>query len=339
MAAPAQGAISNLAVSGLGAAGPDVDVSGDGSFIALTYYRVSANEGGVHIKSSDETGGWVTTQYLGTGTVPRLAFDPQSNNIVYVAWIDNDSGTSFVKSARCTLTSAVSPACTNIGNVIFSTTDTYEAVDITVDSVGRVHVVWNDADGDIGSSVSTTNGSSWSSPSVINAPGNTRYIKPAIAFSSGALHLIFAGEISGTNTQIEYRKATNLTTPIWNVATKIYSLGSGIFSGYDFVDNPSIVASGLNVFAVWEAHSGNSAGNNDNFGLMGVTSTDGGSNWSANATHIPSRTNAGSQQDLVESRNGELTPIQEQGLQPSVALNTATTYTVVWQERTDTTCG
>ena len=327
---------TDIDISADGAGSPDIAASSDGTFIAVTYYRNSTSEGGIHLKSATAASGWLTSKYLGTGTKPHLAFGLGGEiSVVYVVWVSGDN--KAIKYARCTLSATVVPTCTT-GDVTTSLTSSLDDPDVIVDGTGGIHVAWTD-NGNVVTARSAPGATPvWAIFPPLNSGGDN-FRRPLLAAGSSVLHLAYVREnTSNLGLKIEYYRTTNLTNHSW-ANFQDYGPGDGLTAGgYDRVNNPALTASGNSVYLAWEAHSPNLTG--EGFGLMRVESTTAGISWSPTVQHITSNTDAASQVDLRLSRaseNGSVVPIQEEGLRASMTIS-GSNYAVVWQQRPADTC-
>jgi hypothetical protein len=317
---------------------PTLKVSNDGNFLTLVYSKLSGVRA-VHVKSATLADGWVTTRYLGSGENPRVAFKSGSNTEVFVVWqaADNKS----IRFASCTLSLTTQPTCvpaTPGGTTVTSiTSGNVETPDIVVDSNGAIHVAWvRDLNNirSVETAVSTNNGQNWVTSSPIQPPVGTGFTTPKLAFANNALHLALRRIANSNNlgAAILYYRTTNLSTPAWTL-TKSFQKGVGLDVNFQYDDlaNPTIAASGNNIYLAWDAHlSVGSAGNG--FGLMRATSLDNGLTWSG-VTHITDNnsaaTNVQNPPKLFEDAS-DFAP--EIALRPRLTIS-GSGYALVWQQR------
>jgi hypothetical protein len=312
-------------LASFGGASPEIVVSGNGQFVALTYYKQDTqnNRGAVYVKSATASDGWLTATFLGTGSSSHLAFRNGSNTIVYVVWASGDG--KAIQTASCTLSTTVSPACVRGTDVETTTVDALDFPDIAVDTGGFIHVVWEN-NGTIKSARSSAANSvnGWSSPATVSGGGADG--KPVLALSNSKLHLAFLR--GATPTSVQYRRS-NTGSHNWTDATAQFRLVNEVIGGsvHDKFDNPSIAASGNNVYMAWDAHRNSS----NDFSLLQASSIDNGSSW-GNAAYVPSGQSASlnpSGENKASSSGG--LPVQETGLQPGLAIS-STTAAIVWQQ-------
>ncbi|MCK6627127.1 MAG: hypothetical protein L6R45_18360 [Anaerolineae bacterium] len=317
---------TDVTISSLGGGSPDIEVSSNGQFVAVAYFKQENGEGAVYVKSSTATDGWLTSSLVGFGTNPQLSFRAGSNNIIYVVWARSDG--AAIQSAQCALAALTPPTCTlSSANVRTATAGSLENPDIAVSSNGFIHVAWvNNGVIETARSTSANSLAGWSGPATVAGGGNDQ--KPAITWSSGnggRLHLAFLR--GATPTSVEYRHSAD-TSHSWtgtqNFALGAQVLGSGV---HDRLDNPTIAASGSNIFVAFDAHR---VGSN-NFSLIQATSTDNGSSW-ADPTYAPSGQLA-TANDINETKASSAVgvPAQETGLRPSLTIS-STSAALVWQE-------
>lgn len=318
-------------ISSLGAGSPDIEISSNGTFIAVTYYKQSNGEGPVYVKSADSAGGWVTATFVGTGSDPQLAFQSGVNNVVYVVW--RKAGGTAIASAKCTLVSATAPNCSVGADVRTVSTDQLNFPDVAVTNSGIVHVVWQNSTGpgvtqiETARSTAATNVSAWNAPVTVAGSGVNR--KPVLTFGNGLLHLAFLnGSSTSILTQVRYYQSSNGSS--WS-NPKNFRLGTEIIGGtaHDTLDNPAIAVSSNNVYLAWDAHRNGSS----DYSLLQATSTAAdGSSWPANASYAPSGTAATSNPTVeVKSSTTLSLPPQQVGLRPSLAISN-TTPVIAWQE-------
>lgn len=325
-------------ISSLGAGSPDIEISSDGAFIAVAYYKQgSGQEGPVYVKSANNAGGWVTSTFVGTGSDPHLAFQSGVNNVVYVVW--RKAGGTSISSAKCTLASATAPNCTAGADVRTVSTDQLNFPDVAVTNGGIVHVVWQNSTGpgvtkiETARSTAAANVSAWNAPVTVAGSGVNR--KPVLAFGNSLLHLAFLkGSSTSILTQIQYHQSSNGSS--WsNPANYSISGGAGnISTVHDTLDNPTIAVSGSNVYLAWDAHL--SGGNN--FTLIYANSTSSGSsNWSGpfyfdTNDAASSNPNTINPEINVRASFNISQPPQQVGLRPSLTIN-GTTPAIVWHQQ------
>ncbi len=325
----------DITISGFRGASPAIDISSDGSFIAVAYYKDDGN-GGIHLKSAngDPNGGWVTTRYLGNGENPRVAFSNSNSPYrVFVVWEAEDN--SAIRFANCTLNLDTQPTCNDTSNVVSGVTNA-ETPDITVDGSGNLQVVWIE-NNNVRSASSANNGGSWSASFLVDdADAQNNFRTPQIAATSGALHVAVSRLNNSTNLgdAINYYKTTNLTSHSWPAnPSETYRLGSEIDNQYNDLANPTLDAAATAVHLAWEAQTDAFPGANNDFGLIHVTSTDQGDNWDAPVHTTGTQNPAVNLQDPpIASKKAVAVPAQEAGLQPSLTIS-STGFALVWQQR------
>lgn len=321
----------DINLSAVGGAAPDIEVSSDGQFLAVAYFRKETENsvGKVYVKSSTSADGWLTSQLVGFGSNPQLAFKNSSNNVVYVIWASNDN--KAIQSARCTLSSTTPPACVvSATNVQTSTTASLNFPDIAVDTSGRIHAVWvnNGTVQSRSTNDDTPALENWSS--VASVAGGGSDTKPVLAWGSGDSGRLHLALLRGT-AQIRYFRSDDSATHSWAAGPTFASPGA-LAPGHDRLDNPTIAASGSQVYLAFDAHR--TSGDGD-YSLFQATSSDSGANWpSAQTTFAPSGTLAATDDfpaELKVSLSSSETPGQEAALRPSLAIS-GSTSALVWQE-------
>jgi hypothetical protein len=322
----------NLSV--VGSAAPDIEVGGNGQFLAVTYFR-KENEnsvGKVYIKSSTATEGWLTSQLVGFGSNPQLAFSGNSN-VVYVVWASNDN--KAIQSARCTLDNSAPfttpPACVlSTTDVQTSTTASLDFPDVVVDDSGRIHAVWVN-NGQIQSRFTSDDSpapENWQN--VVSITGAGSDTKPVLAWSddnSGRLHLAFLR----STTHVVYHFSGD-SSHNWGGPAQTFSQGGSFAPNHDRFDNPTITAKDSNVFLAWDARRTGLSG--ADFSLLQATSTNNGTSF--NATYAPSggATNVSDPAELKVSLSYNETPGQEAALRPGLTIS-GTNAALVWQQIPD----
>ncbi len=331
----ATGNFTHVILSNAGSGSPDIDINSTGEIVAVVYYKMSSPTGGeVFIKSATASGGWLISRSVGYGSLPRLAFDPTLTNTVYVVWAN--TGRTALKSARCTLSAPTMPVCP-AGKDLGPGGANVAHPAIVVDNLRLAHVVWED-NGTIKSAHSTdANLTNWTTP--VSIPGGGNDHKPALARSNGRLHLAF---VRG-DTSVQYRYSDDGLNWVstQKFALKVGGIGEIIEGVYDKLDNPTIAASGNNVFLAWDAHQLPAANNNfspNSFSLMGISSSNkGDGGWLDTVKYLPSGIQAQtlSPQDEVKLSTDTGSPAQKEGLQPSLTISNTGPSAVVWQESRD----
>jgi len=319
----------DIQISSKGAGSPDIAISNDGTYVAVAYYKQETGAGNVYVKSATAAEGWLSSQFVGVGSNPRLAFS--DNTTVHVVWTNSDN--KSIKYSKCTLSLLNRPACS--GDTIHQSIENLDTPDIVVDSDGNIHVAWANTDqGRIETSLSTNGGDSWSSPTNVSNGGNYDR-RPALA-TSNPVHLAFLRGPNGSAapTSVEYRRSDSNTSHNWTGATDSFAIGSEISGGYDELVNPTMVATGTNVYLAWDNHKTGG----DNFALMRAHSTNNGTSWKA-PLHITSE-NPGSTSTSPDDKLSKQSsvPVQEEALRPSMTIS-GTTFAIVWQQRPSSTCG
>lgn len=322
-----------------GSGSPDIAVNSTGDFIAATYFKISVNQGDVFLKTASNTGGWLTSRFIGQGSNPQLAFS--GSNVVYVVWTSPNK--QAIRFSRCVLGVTDLPACTS--GTVFSSEDLLNDPDVVVDGSGAVVVVW-ESNGQIFSTRSTNNGQSWALPPSTVAPAGNNLIfqLPQIAFANNLLHLAVVEKVQPVNPSdpvlgqaiVYFNSPANTTTPGW-ISKKRFERTVNITSGYDSLDNPTIAANQATVYLAWEGHRVNTP---DEFGLMRSTSTNSGETWE-NPFHIPSNLEAVSSPENPGKRSrfgGAIVPAQEAGLRPSLTISGTNNVAIVWQQRPADEC-
>ncbi|NJN95913.1 MAG: hypothetical protein HC875_18295 [Anaerolineales bacterium] len=243
----------DVTISSLGGGSPDIEVSSNGQFVAVAYFKQENGDGAVYVKSATAADGWLTSSLVGFGSNPQLIFKANSTDTVYVVWARSDG--AAIQSAECILAALTAPACTP-GSVDVRTaaTGSLENPDIAVSSNGFIHVAWvNDGVIETARSTSANSLGGWSSAATISGGGNDQ--KPALAWASGdsgRLHLVFLR--GATPTSVEYRRTAD-SSHNWT-STQNFALGAKVLGGgvHDSLNNPTIAASGSNVFVAFDAH-------------------------------------------------------------------------------------
>ena len=326
---------SDISISNLGSGSPAIDISNDGTFVAVAYYKIGRNEGGVHVKSATAAQGWLTTRYLGPGQNPSLAFSSNANDRVFVVWVKDEN--KAIGFADCTLALSSPPSCT-ISNLVTVASGNLDTPDIVVDSTDPqvLHAAWVQ-DGDIRTARSANSGVSWQLFNNIPTSGAANdFETPQLAASNNLLHLAFRNKSSVDNLgkSIRYYRAANSAIHSW-ANLKNFRLGIEVNGQYNDLANPAIVASGSNVYLAWDAQTDAAAGDDDDFGLMRVESKTDGFSW-ATASHITQNTNAATnvQNPLKISRKSGagVVPVQEGALRPSMTIS-GSGFALVWQQR------
>jgi hypothetical protein len=324
-------------ISSVGAGSPDIEVSSDGVFIAVAYYKQADGEGPVYVKSATSGNGWVTSRLVGFGSDPQLAFKSGVNNVVYVVW--RKSGGRAIQSAKCTLNATGAPQCTLGADVQTTSSDQLNFPDVVVTNGGVVHVVWQNSTGpgvtqiEAARSSAANSVAGWTSPVIV--PGGSGGVnrKPVLALGNN-LHLAFLNGSSTTIlTSVQHRRSADGTT--WSnpglpsIQFTIDNVNvNNISAQHDTLDNPTIAVSGNNVYLAWNAHI---IGGND-FTLMHANSSDNGDNWSGpfymdTVTPASSAPGGNARASLTQSQ-----PPQQVGLRPSLTMNGATPA-VIWQQQ------
>jgi hypothetical protein len=322
-------------ISSLGAGSPDIEVSSDGVFIAVAYYKQEAGEGPVYVKSATSGNGWVTSQLVGIGSDPQLAFKSGVNNVVYVVW--RKSGGRAIQSAKCTLNATGAPQCTPGADVKTTGSDQLNFPDVVVEGSGFIQVVWQNSIGPLNTtaietarSTAANSVSAWSVPVTVASSLVNR--KPVLAFGNSFLHLAFLNGTdinSGLLTSIQYHRSTNGSS--WS-NLKSFAIAGGandISTGHETLDNPTIAVSSSKIHLAWDGRQDNSS----DYSLFQATSISAdGSTWPASANYAPSGSVASSNPSSeIKSSTTLSLPPQQVGLRPSLALN-GSTPVIAWQE-------
>lgn len=318
---------TDVNISSLGGGSPDIEVSSNGQFVAVTYFKQENGDGAVYVKSATAADGWLTSSLVGFGSNPQLAFKAGSNDTVYVVWARNDG--AAIQSAECTLSALTPPTCTTSStDVRTADAGSLENADVAVSSNGFIHVVWvNNGVIETARSTAANSLAGWSGATTVSGGGNDQ--KPVIAWASGGsgrLHLAFLR--GNPATSVEYRRSAD-SSHSWS-STQNFALGAKVLGGgvHDELDNPTIAASGSNVFVSFDAHRTSS----NNFSLIQASSTDSGTSWPVDPTYAPSGL-AATTNDVNEAKASQDVgvPSQEAGLRPSLAIS-STSAALVWQE-------
>jgi hypothetical protein len=347
-------------VSSDGGAGPDIEISPDGSRLAVAYYKQDSSTpgaGAVYLKSATANSpvgaGWVSSTFLGLGSTPQVAFKrsgSDANTTVYVVWVDS-TGTA-IQSARCTLNLTAAPSCV-IGNPVrtFGLGE-LAAPDIVVDGSNFLHVAW--LRGNIIETARSTAADSVTSwPSTPVTPGlcsGGKPEEPQLGWTStnNKAHLGFlCGSVSIPATSVEYRRSED-TNHLWggagsepeNSFTIGGDPGDDIATIHTKLGSLALAAGGSQVSLVWDGFR-----SGQDFGLMSITSTDGGSTWPlnglrANIDYVPSGADA-STNPAGENKSSttSFVPPQEYGLRPSLVISgTLGNAAVVWQQKRGDDC-
>ncbi len=338
-----------------GGAGPDIEISADGAYLAVAYYKQNSaipGAGAVYLKSaSADPNGWVSSTFLGLGSSPQAAFNRSVNNVVYVVWV-NSSNTA-IQSARCSLHSTTQPTCTTGNSVRTTGTGTLNYPDLVVDGNNVLHVAW--LNGNIIEMARATAADSVTAWPAYVTPGlcaGSKAEAPVLGWTSTKrIHLAFlCGSASFPATSVEYRRSVDDSPFSADTSKSFAIIGYGataddqaISSDHSKLNNLAMAAGSAQVSLVWDGLLKTSS---TDFRLMSITSTDEGENWPKNGTrwyarYVPSgddaySSNAGENKTSTTST----VPPQEYGLRPSLVISgTAGNAAVVWQQRRGDTCG
>ncbi len=332
---------SDIVLSSAGGAGPDIDISSDGTRLAVVYYKqdTTTGTGAVYLKSatanSPAGAGWVTSSFLGSGSTPQVAFKRGVNNVVYVIWV-NSTDTQIL-AARCTLNATAPPACGGSSVVRSLQVGTLGAPDLVVDGSNVLHAAWQNGDIiETARSNAADNVSGWSNVVTPGLCTGSKAAEPVLGWTSSndKVHLAFlCGASAGLHTSVEYRRSAT-GSHAWSEANAQFKIGNGLNDLsiiHDRLDNLAMQAGGSQVSLTWDGLRTDLA---QQFNLMYVASTNGGTNWNA-PIYVPSGAlasgNPGGQNKL--STTSTLPP-QEYGLRPSLVISGAAgNAAVVWQQK------
>lgn len=339
-----------------GGAGPDIEISADGAYLAVAYYKQNSaipGAGAVYLKSANLNDGWVSSTFLGLGSSPQVAFNRGVNNVVYVVWV-NSSNTA-IQSARCSLHSTTQPTCTTGNSVRTTGTGTLNYPDLVVDGSNVLHVAWlNGNIIEMARATAADSVTAWpSSPVTPGLCGGSKAEAPVLGWTSTSprIHLAFlCGSASVPATSVEYRRSVDYDPFSADTSKSFAIIGYGataddqaISSDHSKLNNLAMAAGSAQVSLVWDGLLKTSS---TDFRLMSITSTDEGSNWPKNGTrwqasYVPSGADAYSSiTDENKTSTTSTVPPQEYGLRPSLVISgTAGSAAVVWQQRRGDTCG
>ena len=73
---------TEVIISSFGGGSPDIEVSSDGTFVAVTYFKQENGTGAVYVKSATAAAGWLTSSLVGFGSNPQLIFRTGVNILV-----------------------------------------------------------------------------------------------------------------------------------------------------------------------------------------------------------------------------------------------------------------
>ncbi|MCB0178957.1 MAG: hypothetical protein KDI62_12060 [Anaerolineae bacterium] len=305
-------------------------------YLAVVYQYGST----IRLRSTKKEGdgAWIIfPPVLGSGSAPGLVFS--NDTTVHVVWVSTNQRQILYVSCTLAVTSA---SCGTPAVIASSANQTVEAPEITFLS-GTLYVAWiNSSLGQVIAARSATNGSSWQfNTTTLTAPSSSGSTV-ALAASSGLIHLAYG---YNNSTNIKYYRSTDGST--W---TNSRNFGPAV--GYEQVGNPTIEATGNNIYLAWDSLH-NAVDLQDGFkkyALMGILSIDGGVNWEDSNGTTPSiddpryitsnhAFNSGTSDDRQRTRNKDgATPEEEAGLRPSVALTSQNRFAIVWQKRPDASC-
>jgi hypothetical protein len=326
---------SDIKLSGQSAGGPDIEISGDNNRLAVVYYKQSntGGSGAIFVKSATLADGWVTSNFVGLGSNPQLAFKRNANNVVYVVWATGD-GTA-IQAARCTLNATSAPSCGPRLNVRSLTVGNLSAPDIVVDSGNVLHVAWQNGDNiETARSTAADSVNGWSG---VSSPGfctGNRKSGPVLGYTaaSSKLHLAYlCGAAASTPTSVQYRRS-NTGSHNWTDAQDEFVKGIDINDLQSKLGNVALHANGLQVSLTWDGLRTDGV---QQFGLMYVASTSQGTSWGT-VSYVPSGNAATG--GLASERKLSTTssvPPQEYGLRPSLVISPTNSgnAAVVWQQK------
>ncbi len=316
-----------------GAVAPAIAVSPNGTYAVIAYYKHVSNQiNNVHVKSATASDGWLTTEFVGQGLHPSVAFGP-TDNIVYVVRTATDG--KSIRLSSCTLSATVSPECeeSNVPVTDVLGDGTIHSVgnpDVVVDSVGNIHVAWEELPSDtpyikIKTAFSTNSGASWTVSADGISVNEVALETPQLAIEGTTLHLV----VSQSDVKIGYFQA-NATDHAW-INPKTFDTIFDVNFQYDVLANPTIAVNGSDIFLAWDGRS--SKGTGIYYGLMQAISNDNGTTFSE-VTYIPDGANAQAnlQNPRKISASNETVPLHEEALRPSLAKSVGG-YAIIWQER------
>jgi hypothetical protein len=194
------------------------------------------------------------------GIEPRLILD-RSGSKVHVVWaqVGNCNGNltqcsqSSIRYAACNVAGGTVSNCqsASITSTAFTAASSppYRTPDIAQDSSGALHVAWSDVASKqlrysrCASACSSS--ANWSAPSPVF--DSTDGVNPRLAFSSGALHLVWDKDTVGSSQIYYYRDLTLNNGTFDGESGENWSP-----SGYTNPGNPTIAATGTLVFVGWD---------------------------------------------------------------------------------------
>ena len=204
----------------------------------------------------------------------------------------------------------------------------------------RVHVAWfNGNTNEVKTAWSSDHGDNWN-PGATIVTGGSDAGEPALAVAGTDVHLAFKDKSSSPDIwYINYRHLNNndhgIIGPdneVWDTQTPAVD---GV-NGYKEMSNPTIAASGSNVYLAW----GNLRDETDTdiYALVGVQGAGGGS-W-GQLKHITSTRVASDTADVSDEKLSQrgATPSTEDGLRPSLAVSPTGEFVIVWQQRPEPDC-
>jgi hypothetical protein len=189
------------------AAYPDMDVSADHNYLAVTWVEghdeYSGSKGHVYLRTASESSGWRDPIEVYHGDTNACAYDRAAvaitgttAHIAYVVWDDcTTRDTTKIYYTTCPLTGG---ACSANEQVLSTTSKKVLWVDIAVDESGNPHLVYARYEGDPLTGkifYRGHNGSSWESPVQVHGSGKNH--TPAIAWSNGCAHIAWKEETGG----------------------------------------------------------------------------------------------------------------------------------------------
>jgi hypothetical protein len=274
---------------------PDMAVSRDGEFVAITwsdgYISTAAGQGYVYLSFGSETdGGWPrfraypsVASTANLAKQPAIAFDPRAgaSQQVHMAWSQHTgAGQSFNQIYYATCNLATPGTCYSLTpSMVRSAAANVFMPDIAVDMNGVPHVVWVEEHA-TGTTIKYANGSNWGLVLNISPSSNYTVTQPSIAYANGCLHIVWASNSNAAGDTFEsigYKRQDSGGSCGGNLGPLYFNQWS--LAGHSNPKNPRVAASGNNVYIVWDIDSGGTVDGYDKYYLVYNYSTDGGTTW------------------------------------------------------------
>jgi BNR repeat-containing family member len=209
----------------------------------LVWYDDTPGHNEIYYKKSTDSGDtWATAKRItwssGDSQYPALAIDPSDR--LHVVWVEDTSGGSEIYYKR----SSDGGGTWTAKQRLTWAGITSSRPDIAVDSLGVIHLVWQDSTGEIHYSKSP-DGTNWMLEKRLTwNSGNSQY--PDIAIdSSGRLHVVWQDNTPGEfNYEIYYKKSTDAGLA-WTTAKRLTWMENGSYRP-DLAVDPS-----ENLHLVW----------------------------------------------------------------------------------------